>query len=47
LDTRRAIRGGSWLYVPFFCRTVSRDGFAPTVRSYDGGFRVVCEASSP
>jgi formylglycine-generating enzyme required for sulfatase activity len=37
----RVSRGGSWSYVPRFCRSASRDRGAPVVRVMDLGFRVV------
>jgi formylglycine-generating enzyme required for sulfatase activity len=35
----RVLRGGGWGVTPQFCRSASRDWFAPVGRSY-GGFRV-------
>jgi formylglycine-generating enzyme required for sulfatase activity len=43
--TRRVLRGGSWLLDVPNCRSASRRGFAPGVRSNGTfGFRVVCDA---
>jgi formylglycine-generating enzyme required for sulfatase activity len=41
---RRILRGGSWYYFPWFCRSAYRSYFGPgfVVSSY--GFRVVCSA---
>ncbi len=39
----RAIRGGSWHYIPRLCRCASRFLDNPVNDNYDIGFRVVCE----
>ncbi|MBD2319461.1 formylglycine-generating enzyme family protein [Phormidium tenue] len=43
-DANRVIRGGSWNYVPRFCRSASRVGNSPDVRDNNLGFRVSCSA---
>ncbi|MBD2073048.1 formylglycine-generating enzyme family protein [Phormidium sp. FACHB-592] len=40
----RARRGGSWLFVPWHCRSASRDDGTPDDRDFNIGFRVVCSA---
>jgi formylglycine-generating enzyme required for sulfatase activity len=37
----RVIRGGCWVSNAFFCRSADRDGYYPTHRGYDLGFRSV------
>ena len=37
----RVFRGGSFANVPRYCRSAYRDGFVPSRRNYDIGFRVV------
>jgi formylglycine-generating enzyme required for sulfatase activity len=39
------MRGGSWDYAPWFCRSVSRGSNYAGTRHNDTGFRVVCSAS--
>lgn len=39
--TYRVVRGGSWLLNPDDCRAANRDGFNPTNRYNDIGFRLV------
>lgn len=39
----RIFRGGSWNSDPVDCRSASRDADEPSSRSFDVGFRVVCE----
>ncbi|MGF1520661.1 MAG: formylglycine-generating enzyme family protein, partial [Nodosilinea sp.] len=41
---RRILRGGSWNYDPWICRSASRDYFEPDNRYDYLGFRVVCSA---
>ncbi len=41
----RLLRGGSWPYNPWFCRSASRDWNAPGDRYYNIGFRVVCDSA--
>jgi formylglycine-generating enzyme required for sulfatase activity len=36
----RVLRGGSWSNRPEIARVADRDGFEPTVRDYDLGFRL-------
>jgi formylglycine-generating enzyme required for sulfatase activity len=38
----RALRGGSWIYLPLNARAAYRSGYHPDYRSNDIGFRVVC-----
>ncbi|MBD2319465.1 formylglycine-generating enzyme family protein [Pseudanabaena sp. FACHB-1050] len=42
--TGRVIRGGSWLYLPWNCRSAYRDDGSPDGRNYSLGFRVSCSA---
>ena len=39
--SNRVSRGGSWSLLSGFCRSASRDGDTPDLRSYDLGFRVL------
>jgi formylglycine-generating enzyme required for sulfatase activity len=39
----RVLRGGSWINNPRGCRSATRDLYSPVNRSFDLGFRVVCE----
>jgi formylglycine-generating enzyme required for sulfatase activity len=39
----RPLRGGSWDFVPWYCRAATRDPFAADYRDYDVGFRVVVD----
>ncbi|NEQ11630.1 MAG: formylglycine-generating enzyme family protein [Moorea sp. SIO4E2] len=43
-NKRRLLRGGSWDYVPEYCRSGSRYNYNPALRHLNGyiGFRVVC-----
>jgi formylglycine-generating enzyme required for sulfatase activity len=41
-DKQRLLRGGSWYFVPRYCRSASRDHSPPDDASYIIGFRVVC-----
>ena len=43
-NSNRVIRGGSWDYLPRWCRSAARFKFTPGGRYYDVGFRVVCSA---
>ena len=36
----RVIRGGSWIIVPRGCRSADRNGFVPSIRYNDLGFRL-------
>ncbi|NJL01089.1 MAG: formylglycine-generating enzyme family protein [Spirulinaceae cyanobacterium RM2_2_10] len=42
-EQNRVIRGGSWDYVPWYCRAAIRDYVNPGDRSSIVGFRVLCE----
>ena len=39
----RVYRGGSWDYIARYCRVSYRDYYTPSYRSYNVGFRLVCE----
>ncbi|MFK8186720.1 MAG: SUMF1/EgtB/PvdO family nonheme iron enzyme [Phormidesmis sp.] len=41
---RRVVRGGSWYYLPWYCRSAFRGNLSPELRYYDIGFRVSCAA---
>jgi formylglycine-generating enzyme required for sulfatase activity len=41
-DRNRVIRGGSWSYVPWDCRSAYRHDFNPDSDAYNSSFRVVC-----
>ena len=41
-EYRRLLRGGSWFYNPFNCRSATRTGHTPEDRTDSLGFRVVC-----
>jgi formylglycine-generating enzyme required for sulfatase activity len=43
-DTERVLRGGSWIYRPWWCRSACRFNPAAGTRDYDLGFRVVVSA---
>ena len=43
-DSRRVVRGGSWLNPSRYCRSASRDYSTPGYRIDTTGFRVVCHA---
>jgi formylglycine-generating enzyme required for sulfatase activity len=40
--TRRLLRGGSWFFLPRYCRSAFRSDFHPVNRPYGIGFRVCC-----
>ena len=42
----RVQRGGGWVGLAEVCRSAHRDGFVPSVRDADGGFRVVLSSQS-
>ncbi len=43
--TRKSVRGGSWIYNPWYCRSACRNYASPVNRHYIFvGFRVVCRA---
>jgi formylglycine-generating enzyme required for sulfatase activity len=39
----RVVRSGSWNCIPRYCRSACRNDLSPGLRSYDFGFRVVCD----
>ena len=41
----RVLRGGSWYYHAYYCRSARRFNFGPSNRGFNIGFRVVCELS--
>jgi eukaryotic-like serine/threonine-protein kinase len=41
---KRVLRGGSWRYFGSLSRAANRDGYAPDLRDYNVGFRVVAVA---
>jgi formylglycine-generating enzyme required for sulfatase activity len=43
-STYRVLRGGSWNYIPSYCRSASRLNNNPDDRYYINGFRVCCSA---
>ncbi|MBD2599173.1 formylglycine-generating enzyme family protein [Microcystis viridis] len=43
-DNRSPLRGGSWCYIPLYCRSASRYSSFRRVNGYYSGFRVVCGA---
>ena len=43
----RLLRGGSWNFVPRYCRSAARDLFRPDGANYSVGFRVVCLPQGP
>jgi formylglycine-generating enzyme required for sulfatase activity len=45
IDTRRVVRGGSWLWVPSHCRSAHRYGIVSGIHDTHTGFRVYCEIS--
>ena len=42
---RRVLRGGSWNYSPWYCRSANRSWLVPTSADSSFGFRVVCVGS--
>ncbi|NJL02940.1 MAG: SUMF1/EgtB/PvdO family nonheme iron enzyme, partial [Spirulinaceae cyanobacterium SM2_1_0] len=44
-ENRRVLRGGSWFYFPWSCRSAFRSRFARDSRDNGVGFRVVCGAA--
>lgn len=40
-NTKRLVRGGSWGFIPDYCRSADRFWDSPDIRSYDIGFRLV------
>ena len=42
-QSRRVLRGGSWMYHPRYLRSALRNGFAATLSNDIVGFRVVRE----
>ena len=43
----RVLRGGSWFYFPFVCRSAARIGSSPALGDVSIGFRVVVVPSGP
>ncbi|NJO74943.1 MAG: formylglycine-generating enzyme family protein [Leptolyngbyaceae cyanobacterium RM1_406_9] len=43
-DANRTLRGGSWNYAPWDCRSAYRNSYSPDNRNDSFGFRVVCSA---
>ena len=43
----RLLRGGSWNYNPYRCRSAYRAHSVPASRNYSIGFRIVCLSPSP
>jgi formylglycine-generating enzyme required for sulfatase activity len=43
-EARRILRGGSWNYIPRYCRSAYRGSYTPDDRVNDFGFRVSCSA---
>ncbi len=43
-ESRRVLRGGSWFYIPWYCRSACRSFISPVNRFYYTGFRVSCVA---
>ncbi len=42
-QSRKCLRGGSWIVIPNCCRSADRFGFYPDDHyGYYGGFRVAC-----
>jgi formylglycine-generating enzyme required for sulfatase activity len=39
-NSRRVLRGGSWIYVDYFCRVAYRSGSLPSYRDDGNGFRL-------
>jgi formylglycine-generating enzyme required for sulfatase activity len=46
-DIRKTVRGGSWYDRADLARSGCRTGYWPWQRTFDVGFRVVCEAEGP
>jgi len=46
-DEPRLLRGGSWIDLPWYCRSAYRSHFWPGDAHYDVGFRVVCLPQGP
>jgi formylglycine-generating enzyme required for sulfatase activity len=44
--SRKVLRGGSWCYDPWYCRSACRDDTSRYLPGHDIGFRVVCCAPS-
>ncbi|MFH7245683.1 MAG: formylglycine-generating enzyme family protein [Spirulina sp.] len=44
-DISCVLRGGSWLFFPWNCRSAYRLNNNPDARYHNGGFRVVCSAA--
>ncbi|MFM9103011.1 MAG: SUMF1/EgtB/PvdO family nonheme iron enzyme, partial [Cyanobium sp.] len=46
-EERRLLRGGSWDFLPRYCRSALRNHVQPDDAGDDGGFRVVCLPQGP
>jgi formylglycine-generating enzyme required for sulfatase activity len=42
VDAERLLRGGSWFFGPWFCRSACRLRYLPGFRDFNVGFRVCC-----
>lgn len=40
VEQSRVLRGGSWFFIPLFLRSAYRDGYYPTLRNNNIGFRI-------
>ena len=45
-NSRKVLRGGSWINNPWYCRSATRGLNRPDYRNFNIGFRVVCSAPS-
>jgi formylglycine-generating enzyme required for sulfatase activity len=46
-ENQKLLRGGSWNYGPWFCRSAIRYLIQPVLANFDVGFRVVCLPQGP
>jgi formylglycine-generating enzyme required for sulfatase activity len=44
-SSSRVLRGGSWNFIPWSCRSANRHKYAHDGKNFDFGFRVVCTSS--